>query len=201
MGSRFISRSAIGYNMSDGFGAISREDEERYGNDYYSGHFGSAYLGRTRSINSGLISEKAEKEVRSILAAAQDDDNGYGNSITGLDVGIVEYEIITVKKKTIKKTENTKPKWEMYYRVYDIYTDKVLYESKDKKLATDKMLELAITHRGVELFKEPILVKGSSAECGVTVSVKKSKKKPARIPQNAVLKEAHRYVFYGWVKE
>lgn len=196
MGANFICHTLTGYTARDTFNPFRDDQAEKYGSDYYGGTFGSTNLGYVRTLTTGLCTKEIEKEAKSILDQAEDDEKS--TTVKGLDLGIVGYDIITVKK--VKPTNPSPAKYEMGYILYDsILEKKVLAKGKDKKEMENKLLEMALEYPEAILKKTHLLVSGTELVCELNVTTKRVTKKPTRSPKNAIIKEVHKYVFFGVV--
>lgn len=200
MGSRFISRTTEGTNIDVAYDLIREADAQRFGDDYYSGHFGSTNLGRCKTLTNDMYNKKIEKEAKTIIDDEMENGSNWGNVVKGLDLGIIGYDIVTIKKE--KKTTKP-PTYETFYVVYSsgYSNSKMLFKSKVKKEAEDKLMEFGFNYPDAILLKEPVLVSGNATILTLDRNVKRVTKKPSKIPAKARLFPIHKYVFYGWVKE
>ena len=200
MGSRFISRTIESTNVNAGYDFIREEDARRFGEDYYSGAFGSTNLGRVKTLTDGMHTKDILKKANSIIDEEMENGSNWGNVVKGLDLGIVGYDIVTIKKESNKAKS---PVYETYYIVYSSYSDsaKKLFKSKVKKEAEEKLISYGFDYPNAILIKEPILVSGSSIVTSLNRTVKRVTKKPTKIPAKAKVIPIHKYIFYGWVSE
>ena len=112
-----------------------------------------------------------------------------------IDLGVVSYDVISVK---LDKKSN-KPKFELKYIIKD--NDNVLYSNTNKQMAEINLCKLAIEHPNAILIKEYELVSGSSIIAIPQINIKSTKSKPKQVPNGKVLKEKHKYIFFGYAPE
>lgn len=203
MGARSFGFSACGYSAREVFSQKVDEDAYEYGHNYYNGHGYSARLNRCLK-KFDKYTTTAQKAADKIIEKYWDDDEGRKNEIDYIDLGVVEYHVIKRKAKTTP-TKNA-PKFELKYCLYSnkeigAKDDRFILSDKDKNVVIKKMFELADKYPNAYIEKEYVCVSGKTrvAEIETDISVKRSK--PKTIPAGAVLKEVHKYVFFGWVAE
>lgn len=201
MGSRFISKTVEGTSMSLAYEMLRAEEAEKFGDDYYSGRFGSTRLGSTKTLTTGDCTQDVKDIANATIDRECEDGMNNGNVVKGLDLGIVMYNIVTVKKK---KVTTKPPKYENGYAIYaNLYSkdDKPLKTGKNKTEMEAKLLEYGFEYPDAYLVKQPILVDGNAVVSRLEVVTKTSKTKPTKVPAKAKVIPIHRYAFYGWVSE
>lgn len=196
MGATFVQYVTEGYDINLSFEELKRKYVQEYGNNGYTGTIASCYLGYLFKKFDGKYVKKNSTEANKIVDKARNDeltlDKG---SLVCIDLGVVSYDIISVK---LDKKSN-KPKFELKYIIKD--DNKVLYSNTNKQMAEINLCKLAIEHPNAILIKEYELVSGSSIIAIPQINIKSTKSKPKQVPNGKILKEKHKYIFFGYAPE
>lgn len=204
MGATTYCNTALGTSASEAFDSLCEDNAWESGHDYYSGTMthSNSYLGSCfYSFDVYKETEKAKKERKKIFDKAnkelEDMSTGY---IKYIDLGIVEYRIVT----PVVTTTKANPEYKLLYSIY-VYDnngrERRVDEVKTIADARKSLLKYAATYGGAYVKKEYVKVKGNNVVMEARTKVKKVKTKPKTIPKNAKLEIIHKYYFFGWVKE
>lgn len=196
MGATNFDEIIIGESASKCFDILSRQAEFDYGCDAYNGSISTCDLGScTLSFDKYLKSneKKAYDHIK---------DKKYGSKWIAnyVDLGVVEYELLTVKKE--KKECNAK--YKMKYVICELQRGcfvKTNYSFEKIKDAESKAIELALENPDIDysVSKDYVVESGKNTNCILTIDKKVYKSKPkASLKPNQKLIEKHKYIFYGW---
>lgn len=184
---------------------LSVDKEYRRLSAYYEQEYGDrSYNGTLSTCSLGVCRMKFEKYSESNLKKAYKyiEDNHYGEKWQAdyIDLGVVGYNVVTVKKKTLKN----KPEYKLRYVVCKnkwLELSPTDYNFATKTEADKKAMELTL-NSGVEyaVTKEYILVKNSKNEvtrCEISTKAYKSKPNLKAIPGRKIV-PVKKYIFFGW---
>ena len=178
------------------------DDIHRYhGCDYYNGYGGAAYLGRC-VLTFDKFTNNNQKKASERIKKYFEDEEGNKNYLDCIDLGIVGYQVTTVKKQN-NTSKNSTPKFKKMYivRSGNYNDDKVLFSSEDKKKAEDEMLRVATRYPHARCVVGYELVAGNDVLSTVSVKRVMHKSKPSKVAANATVMALHKYIFFGWVPE
>lgn len=197
MGAQPFTHLIEGSNPSECFERLVNDAIYEYGNDSYNGTISTCTLGRMTVLAdkySDTVLKRARKKVN-------DDENGDKRVATVLDLGVVGYDIVTAKKVPVKAKEKAeyRTKFVVLKEAYD--SSKVIATKETKTEADEYAISQALKEPNFDyrVAKRPVKInKGSEYLTDIEISVKRVKTKPKKAPKNAVVSEAHKYLFYGW---
>lgn len=184
-----------GSDYRDGFRELVREAEYEYGTDPYNGSISTCSLHRGAPTRiSDRYNKTAEKKALKYLEEKDDGVKWYAKV---LDLGVVDYQIVSYKKRPGKKAE---ARWETFYVVYEdvkrLKSFKTLAEAnRYLKTVVAKADGSADEYR---IEKQSLNIGGNTTAAAYEWSCRTTKTKPKRIPQGAVLRERHKFFYYGW---
>lgn len=201
MGATDFTHLREGYNVKDVFNELKNEMRDEYGYDSYNGTISNSSLGRKR-MSFDKYTKTNEKKAFDIVEKEISD--GYKNEAHYIDLGVIEYHLLTVKKKNVSKD---KPVYKMkfvvdveemyYFRNMAMNVRSKSFDTKTEadKYAMEQTMKTLIPHK---VTKEYVLEKGC-AELTETYIEKKAYKSKPKIKDmtNKQLLEVHKYLFYG----
>ena len=190
-----------GYNVKDVFNELVEEKRREYGEDYYNGKISNSCLG-SKKMSFDKYNKTTEKKAYTFVE--KDIDNGEKNCAKYIDLGVVEYHLLTVKKKNIA---SEKPVYKMKF-VVDVeeiyYLRNMATNVKNKpfdnksdadKYAMEQTMKTLLPHK---VTKEYVLEKGQSDLTETYIERKVYKSKPKlKDMSNKKLLELHKYLFYA----
>ena len=196
MGATFVCYTVEGYDIQTTFNELKEKYIREFGNNGYTGTIASCHLGYSAKKFIGKYNKKNSTEANKLIDKARDDEYPMDKGcLASIDLGVVSYDIISVK---LEKTKN-KPKYELKYLIKD--NSKTLYSDKNKQKVEEVLTQLAIEHPNAILSQEYELISGSNVLATPNITIKSMKSKPKETPKNKVLKEKHKYVFFGYAPE
>ena len=185
-----------GADPSECFADLVDEARYRCGNDAYNGTISTCSLGRVIPFNvKGMSSAQKHKKVQEYC-----NDNSVKWVANVLDLGVVEYEIVKIKKVPSK---GERPVYEKRYVVVgnNPYTGtKNIKDYATKAEAEKEAMRLQMLHPDdiYLVVKKPIVVnRASEVVTSFEIEKKNSKAKPKNVTANMTVKEVHEYVFFG----
>ena len=197
-GVNFIKKT-YSYSAEEAFKQLYDDAVREHGRDSYNGTISTCSLGRVVWV-ADKYSSKAEKKASEIIK-----EDGYGDKRIAkcLDLGVVEYHIITAVKtqfKAQKKAEyrqkfcvlETDDDWKMH---------QVSYFDTKKEAEDDAVKRCMNTGFSYEVVKKPVNIGGSNIISDIEPKIRATKTKPKSVKAGAVLKEVHAYIFYGWAAD
>ena len=196
MGATNFVEEAMGFSAEECFGMLCGEAIYENGNDSYNGTISTCSLGSKR-LSFSKYSKANEKKAYDYI---NKEENGQKWSADYIDLGVVEYEVITYKKK---HTGNT-PEYKMKYTVKIGYFDDItsVRSFDTKKEADDYAIMYAVKNginTRIRTVKEYVLINGEDTTTMIEVESKTYKSKPKLKPMpNRTIREVHKYLFYGW---
>lgn len=178
------------------FDSLVSEYERGYGERSYNGTISTCSLGRCK-LSFDKYSEGNYKKAQKYIM-----DNHYGSKWVAdyIDLGVVGYEVITVKRELLKN----KPEYRLRfvvstYQCFEKIQTSFNYSTKTK--ADEKALSLTL-ESGVEhvVSKEYVLVNNSKSDCSrFYIDNKVYKNKPNLKPiKNRKILPIRKYLFFGW---
>lgn len=185
MGSCIVETIELGRNAHDAYDNVVEECLREYGDDTYNGSFSTCSLDFVHNLSKdgSLISEE---KARKFL----EDRDVEKWTAEAVDMGIHHYEVRKCRVLPVKSPKTLYAvQGKNYFRSFD-----TLAKAKDATKA------LALEHGATET---PFtIVKYCGEPNGLSygeakVEVKTYKKRPKKIPANAVLAEIHQYYFMG----
>lgn len=191
MGAQSFFLTGTGKNAEEVFNALVKEAVYERGNDSYNGTISTCDLYKRPMKVFDSYNKKNEDEAYDFAVA-----HDFGQKWTAyyIDLGVIGYELIEVKREN-KKSD---AKFEMMYNVYN-YSGKKVASEKIKATAEQRAMEYSVKHNeNTFIQKEPTRASGSCLVCDVSVSRKFYEKKP-RAPRapGKELVAIHKYAFYG----
>lgn len=192
----FVEEVTTTGTIQDAFDRLVSEYEREYGERAYNGTISTCSLGSCK-LSFDKYSESNYKKAQKYIT-----DNHYGSKWIAdyINLGVVGYKVITVKKEFLKN----KPKYKLRF-VVSKYSNfekiKTNFYYLTKKEADEKALSLTLDS-GVEhiVSKEYVLVNNSKSDCSrFYVDNKIYKNKPKLKPmRNRKVIPIKKYLFFGW---
>jgi hypothetical protein len=138
-------------------------------------------------------SPKTEKKMLEFIE--QRLDRMYKRDVECIDLGVIGYDRITIKKIHSKPTA----KFEQKYAIIDCDTGNLIASRKTKKEACDFAYQCIVKGKDVEIRKMPVLISGSS----LCTSFEKTTKRFKTMPDATkyIVNPMHKYIFYGFAAE
>lgn len=199
MGASAFIHTMVDYSASEAFHKLVAEAEYEDGHDSYNGTISTCSMGhvtRFSDVCTPAVEKKAYKYIK-------DHDNGSKWVASVLDLGVVGYEQILVKKAT--PTHKTPARYQQRFVVYqlgDEYNkEKYVKDFGSKTDADTFAMKKAMENQDNEYVvrKRPIIVNGGSDTVTIfNIEKKMLKTRPKSVKAGTVIKEKHKYVFYGW---
>lgn len=192
--------SIVGYGTSprEVFDGLVQDAEYEYGHDSYNGTISTCSLGRMKKVADKYtksVDDKAHKII-------EDEDYGEKWEARVLDLGVVRYELYSAKKVTHKAKRVAEYRQRFVVLNIDPFgKDKVVSHFATKKEADDEALRLiakypkndyAVAKRSININNGDDIVTDFKTEKKIRAS------KPKSVPKGSILREVHKYVFYGW---
>lgn len=192
----FVEEVTTTGSVQDAFDRLVSEYEREYGERAYNGTISTCSLGRCK-LSFDKYSESNYKKAKNYIS-----DNHYGSKWIAdyIDLGVVGYKVIIVKKEILKN----KPEYKLRF-VISKYSNfekiKTTFYYLTKREADEKALSLTL-ESGVEhiVSKEYVLVNNSKSDCSsFYVDNKVYKNKPNLKPmKNRKVIPIKKYLFFGW---
>lgn len=203
MGARNYSFSGTGYGAQEIFDGQMSDNAYEHGHNSYNGYGYGAYLCGCKKKFDKYV-QTNDKKAREIIQDFYENDNGGKNEIYYIDLGVVEYHII--KRKIKNESPKKAPKFELRYCLNSgeycgREDNKILESHKDKKVIAEKLLKAVDKYPNAYMSKEYVCVSGITRVSTVETEVSARKARPKTIPAGTILKEVHKYIFFGWVAE
>lgn len=198
MGAQWVQKSAKAETVQDAFNALYDDAEYEHGHDRYNGTISTCSLGRC-AMRFSEATKEDRKKAFAYIDKCQDEDRVEKWMVEYIDLGVVEYKVITAKKVHHTKNEPI-IRTKFVVRGYDPKTEKEYMKPFDtKKEADDHALALAVKNNvSYYTSKEGVLVKGNSTVCTIELESKSFKSKPKLKPMpNRRIVEIHEYIFFG----
>lgn len=192
--------SIVGYGTSarEVFEGLVQDAEYEYGHDSYNGTISTCSLGRMKKV--------ADKYTKSVDGKAhkiiEDEDYGVKWEARVLDLGVVRYELYSAKKVAhkAKKVAEYRQRF-VILNLDSCGREKMVSHFATKKEADDEALRLiaqypkndyVVAKRSINVNRGDDVVTEFKTETKVRAS------KPKTIPKGSILREVHKYIFYGW---
>lgn len=197
MGSSSFIHLVTATNAREAYSKLVESAIEEYGRDIYNGRISTCDMGRlVKSYDKYTITN--EKQALQIIA---DMDNGRKWYADYIDLGVVEYKVITLKKETV---QNKPPVIRVKYTVREknlMYNTGIEKYFDTKTEADNYALKLSIQNpnKEYEVHKEGVLIEGKTLQTRIVREVKSYKTKPKlKEMPNRVIIPIHKYIFFGW---
>lgn len=194
MGAQSFINETVGYSVREAFDELVSTAQREWGTDSYNGTISTCTLGRVTKFAS-TCTPKVEKDAYNWLRAHYDSFDKW--TAKCLDCGIVQWEILTPVKAPIGTPSPAKYKT-MYCVQEDTYSPRPIKSFEKKSEATAFAKTNAAKYNGLVITRQPVLISGESLIEAWETKKRVVKKKPAKIPAGATVKELHKYVFYGY---
>jgi len=197
MGAMNFSHRVLAQSAEEGFNRLVGGAISEYGDRSYNGTISTCSMGRLRQV----YAKPTETNRKNAYKFIEKDDYGQKWVADYIDLGVVEYKVLTIKKDHL----DTKPavvRVKYTVRGYDRYDGdgKIEKYFDTKKEADDYALRLAIrNNKQYYTHKEGVVVEGDTRVTKTIIEEKKYKTKPKLKPMpNRKIVEIHEYIFYGW---
>jgi hypothetical protein len=181
-----------GVDYRDGYKELVSEAEFEYGCDPYNGTISTCRLRTGRPVR---ISERYSKTAARKANAYMEEHPGEKWYARVLDLGVEEYDIVSYKKVP----QNAEARWQTFYVVkadgQSLKSFKTVAEARRYLEKVIAQADGSVDWYCIE--KIPRNVGGTALATGYERTVRTTKTKPKRIPKGAVLRERHRFVYYG----
>lgn len=201
MGATFFENAVFAENPEKAYDILTEDAINQYGRDSYNGTISTCcgYLRSKLSFDtySKTNENKAEKYINKHM-----DDMGK-RDCEYIDLGVVQYDII---KTTKKKVDKKKP---VFKKRFVVYCESFMGNNKRKK-SFDKISDaeqFAFAQKmknsdwDVVIKNEYVLIDGNNVVETIETTVTQKKSRPKSVGKNTVVKEIHKYLFYGWGAE
>lgn len=202
MGASNFIETGYGSNAGEVFDLLVKDAEYEKGHDRYNGTISTcSYVGckKVADVYTKSVDKKAYKII-------EDDNYGRKWEAKALDLGVVRYEIVRIKK-VIPKSKK-KAEFRQRYAVMLLDSYGVLYKMKahfeTKKEADEDALKRILKNPNEKyvVCKKAININnGDDTVTEFKVEVSERKSKPKTIPAGCILREIHKYIFYGFAAE
>lgn len=193
MGACSFIKTAYAGSAREAFDSLVKDAIREYGDNSYNGTISTCSYGGT-VMRFDKYSKSNEDKAYKLI-----EEDGYGEKwdAKAIDLGIVHYEVTTIKKVSVKKE---KPKWTMMYVVHYGGRTKLFKTKTESDAEAMKLLKNG--ESDVYVSKEYVnTVKGSEVVSEFKIEKKKSKTKPKSLKPNQTYNEIHKYMFYGFAAE
>lgn len=197
MGACNFIHSIVAESATAGFDYLIEEANVNYGMESYNGSINTCSIGR-RTLRFDKVNETNRKKA---MKHIEDNNNGRKWSADYVDLGVLRYDVITVKKKNV----DYKADFKLMYAVVKKRNDesvKVRNAFKTKTEADKKAVELTLkTGKEHVVVKEYVNIErnGGTVCTDTYIETKSYKTKPNLKPMpNRRVVELHEYLFYGW---
>lgn len=193
MGACSFIETAFAGSVREAFDNLVKEAIRENGNGPYNGTISTCSLERTVKKFDKYSKSNEDKAYKLI------EEDGYGDKwyAKAIDLGIVHYEIMTIKKLAAKKE---KPKWVMAYVVH--YGRKAKSFKTKTEADAEAMKLLKNGEKDVYVSKEYVnTIKDSEIVSEFKVEKTQKNTKPKTLKSNQSCKEVHKYMFYGFAAE
>lgn len=196
MGAESFQKEIIGTSARECYDYLVDEAINEYGQ--------SIYNGTIATCDFGVCTLKFDKYLKSNEKKAEDHidfkDNGDKWRTDYVDLGVIEYELITIKKEKRKYSSKYKLKYVILEKCGDRYVQ-TNYSFEKIKNAEEQAIKLSLENidKKYRVSKEYVVVEGNNINFDLIVEKKVCKNKPkVTLKPNQKLIEKHKYIFYGW---
>lgn len=185
------------YSAREGFDMLIADANQRHGTESYNGSINTCSMGGCTLRFDKHTKTNEQKGYKHI------EDKDYGNKWEAdyVDLGIIGYDLVSVKKQKVEYGAEFKLKFVVVK--LNFFSEEPTKYFYDKKTDADaKALELSLSsdcNYGVK--KEYVNVKknGTTFCTKIVKEVKRYKTKPnLKDMKNKKLHAVHKYIFYGW---
>lgn len=202
MGAINFVKTGYGINPGEVFESIVKKAEYEYGHDKYNGTISTCDYSGCRKI-ADIYTKSVDKKAMKII---EDEDYGQKWEARALDLGVVRYDIIYVKKRipTIRKKAEYKLRYAVMKYEDNGFLAKVVSHFATKTEADEEAVKLILKNPNIGYYVSKRMINISNGEDKVTefkVEVSERKSKPKNVPKGCALREIHKYVFYGWASK
>lgn len=203
MGAVSFMQCGYGENYKDVFNDLVNEATYEYGNNDYNGTISTCFISSYKKM-ADVYSASVEKTARKLAAGNMDDV--YKRNCVVLDLGIVHYEIVKVKKiipKITRKAEYKQKYAVMRWEDNEIFS-KMIKHYDTKKEADADAIRRSLKNPNDSYFVVKRMINTNNGDDTVTqfkTEIIKRKTKPKTIPEGCIVKEIHKYLFYGVASE
>lgn len=185
------------------FNILVEANREEYGSDSYNGTISTCGLiNRYPRLKFDKYNKTNEKKAHAFINKEFDEDKIGKRECTYVDLGVIHYEVITVKKKPVKSS--SKPVFKKMFVVYYDYQGEKTKSFATKTEAEKFAMKQKMKEIGCDVYikNEYVLIKGNNTveEFEYTKTIKKTKPSLKPMP-NRIVKEIHKYIFYGFATE
>lgn len=196
MGSVAFCKLVEGRDIEEIFDKLVDDAIRIHGDDSYNGTISTCSLvNRAMKTYSKYNEENEETAYKWIEEVEQFGEKWEARYV---DLGIIGYDVISVKKKTLRPNVEYK----MQYCVYQIkgLEEKVLLTHKDtKKAADDEAIKYALLGKKVCVEKNYVKTKGSAITTEFEITTKRYKNKPKmKESENKKIVPIKKFYIYGW---
>lgn len=203
MGATFFKDVVFATNPSNGYDALTSDAIDQYGRDHYNGTISTCYGYSCSHIGFDKYSKANEKKAEKYINKHMHDMGKWDCEY--IDLGVVRYDVV---KATKKKANKEKPTFKKMFVVYwETFSASGRRNKKSfdrlvdaENFAFDKKLELG-DNSDVFIKNEYVLVDGNNVVETIETTVTQKKSRPKSVGKNTVVKEIHKYLFYGWAAE
>ncbi len=203
MGATNVIKAGYGENVRDVFDYLVKKAIREYGEDRYNGTISTCSLGSCTKL-ADTYSTSVEKKALKI-AYEKVDDLWKGDCVA-LDLGVCRYDLIRIKKviPKIKKKAEFRQRYVVMLLDSNGFLSKRVSHFETKKEADEDAMKRIMKNPNENYFVSKRSININNGDDVVTefkVEVSERKSKPKTIPEGCVLKEIHKYIFYGMAAE
>lgn len=196
MGSTNFIEEVKAPNAKIGFSYLVAEANEEYGTANYNGSINTCSMGRC-ALKFDKYTKTNEKKAMDYI---EKEDYGIRYKATYVDLGVMEYKVVTSKITNVKDFKA--PKYKMKYVVRAYFNDKRVGSADTKTKASDIARRYSLENSTSCYISKEYEVVGRKesnvlATSDVDIKVYKTKPKLKDIPGRKIV-PIHKYLFYGW---
>lgn len=196
MSAESFEEEIVGVSAEECYNYLVSKAISEYGDSIYNGTISTCDLGFcTLSFDTYLKSN--EKKAREYIEYKDYGDKWRTDYV---DLGVMEYELITIKKEKRLYSAKYKLKYVILEKVGDVYIQTNYYF--DKSIDAEKeaiKLSLENIDKKYRISKEYVAISGNNINSDLIVEKKTYKNKPKlKLKSNQKIIEKHKYIFYGW---
>lgn len=185
------------------FDLLTEAMRKEFGEYSYNGTISTCHLVSSRPrMKFDKYSKSNEKKALDFIKQELAKDKISKRECAFVDLGVTHYEVITVQKESSKKSV---PVWKKMFVVYYSHRESdepKAFSSKREAEAFAMKKKLENIENPVCIKNEYVLTKGdSTVEKLVYKKVEKKTKPNLKAMPNRIVKEIHKFIFYGYATE
>ena len=202
MGAIFFKDAIFAENPQKAYDILTEDAIDQYGRDSYNGTISTCIGYSCSQLNFDKYSKSNENKAEKYINKRMDDMGK--RDCEYIDLGVVRYDVIKTTKK--KNNNNKKP---IFKKRFVVYGESFMSNNKRKK-SFDKLSDaeqFAFAQKmknpdwDVVIKNEYVLIDGNNVVETIETTITQKKSRPKSVGKNTVVKEIHKYLFYGWGAE